>query len=66
MMADWERIATEVRKLPPRQAPGSPINLQRSIACGFIFAGNDAPTAMKKAEAFIEFWDWVTKGREGT
>jgi len=51
------RAAKEFEKLPAMQPSGSPSNTRRAIAAAFIFAGDDAEAALRKADVILKFYD---------
>jgi hypothetical protein len=52
-----EAIIKELNRLPERKERGSPHNLIRAIAAGFILDGNSVEQAVVKALDVIGFWD---------
>jgi hypothetical protein len=50
-------LLKELNRLPERKEKGSPHNLIRAIAAGFILEGDTVEQAVVKALDIIGFWD---------
>ena len=62
-LKDPHLIAEELNKLPAREPRGSPTNILRAVAAGFVFMGHSAEESVSKARAVIEFYNGLMGGK---